>query len=66
MHAQVFINFDNLYEEMKAYENKFDNYGDYLVDPGSKSISRQSKSNIIDGLLKANKLFFWFGEISSF
>ena len=65
MYTQVFINFNNSYEEIKAYENKFENYVDYLVDPGSKSISRQSKSNIIDGFLKANKLFFKFGKISN-
>jgi len=53
------------YEEIKVYENKFENYVDYLVDSSSKSISRLSKVNIINSNLKANESFFNFGNISN-
>ena len=53
------------YEEIKAYEFKFENYIAYLVDSSSKPISRQSKSNIINNL-KVDKQFFRFGNISNF
>ena len=53
------------YEEIKAYENKFENYIDYIVDKGSSAISRLSKSNLIDSNLKATKTFFEFGKISN-
>ena len=54
------------YVEIKAYDNKFENYIDYLVDPSSKQIARQSKSNLINANLKAPKTFFEFGKISNF
>jgi len=53
------------YEEIKAYENKFENYIDYLVDKSSKTIPRESKANLINRELKESKQFFRFGSISN-
>ena len=50
------------YEEIKAYEFKFENYIEHLVDKSSKPIARESKGNIINNL-RANKSFFKFGNI---
>jgi hypothetical protein len=52
------------YEEIKAYEFKFENYIGHLVDKSSKPIARESKGNIINNL-RANKSFFKFGNISN-
>jgi len=52
------------YIEIKTYENKFENYIDYLVFSSSKPISRQEKSNMINNL-KADKQFFTFRNISN-
>jgi ABC-type lipoprotein export system ATPase subunit len=52
------------YEEIKAYEFKFENYIEHLTDKSSKEISRESKGNIINNL-RDNKLFFKFGNISN-
>jgi len=52
------------YEEIKAYEFKFENYIEHLKDKGSKEISRESKGNIINNL-RGNKSFFKFGNISN-
>ena len=53
------------YEEIKAYENKFENYIDYLVDKSSKTVARESKGNLINTYLKASRTFFEFGKISN-
>jgi len=53
------------YEEIKAYENKFENYIDYLVDKSSKAVARESKGNLIDTYLRAPKTFFEFGSVSN-
>ena len=53
------------YEEIKSYENKFDNYIDYLVDKSSRQTSRESKANLINSNLKAPKRFFDFGKIGN-
>lgn len=52
------------YEEIKAYEFKFENYIEHLTDKSSKEISRESKGNIINNL-RDNKSFFKFGNISN-
>ena len=52
------------YEEIKAYEFKFENYIEHLKDKSSKEISRESKGNIINNL-RDNKSFFKFGNISN-
>ena len=49
-------------EEIKAYEFKFENYIEHLVDKSSKPIARESKGNIINNL-RANKSLFKFGNI---
>lgn len=53
------------YEEIKAYEFKFENYIVHLVDKSSEKIPRESKGNIINSKLKENKQFFRFGNISN-
>jgi energy-coupling factor transporter ATP-binding protein EcfA2 len=53
------------YEEIKAYENKFENYIDHLVDKSSSPTSRESKANLINSKLKAPRTFFVFGKISN-
>jgi len=52
------------YEEIKAYEFKFENYIEHLTDKSSKDIPREAKSNIINNL-RDNKSFFKFGNISN-
>ena len=52
------------YEEIKAYEFKFENYIEHLKDKSSKEISREAKGNIINNL-RENKSFFKFGNISN-
>jgi len=52
------------YEEIKAYEDKFENYTIHLTNQSLKSISIQEKENLVKTYLKANKPFFNFGDIS--
>ena len=52
------------YEEIKAYEFKFENYIEHLVDNSSKPTSRQSKGNMVNNL-RDNKSFFKFGNIGN-
>ena len=52
------------YEEIKAYEFKFENYIEHITDKSSKEISRGSKGNLVNNL-RDNKSFFKFGNISN-